>query len=185
VASITVSREDVFPNGTTVSAYATYPDVPLPAAGAPPGPVAASGVVSGGVLTLGGLVNGRTYILRAASPDRYMRVSIRSEADQSGPGSSGSVLFGQGDGSLTTSLPWRAPTRTSFSAAVVTVEDAVSGNVNLIRVAVNGSSVATLALATGQTTGTTGIDVDMEAGDLLTVERLAADGGACQVQIDR
>jgi type II secretory pathway component PulM len=59
--------------------------------------------------------------------------------------------------------------------------------VDLIHVAVNGTTVATLSLTAGQTTSTTAIDVDisLSAGDLLTVARLAADGGACQVQIDR
>jgi hypothetical protein len=97
----------------------------------------------------------------------------------------GSLLFGQADGSLTASLPWRAPSAAHFSSARLTVADAVAGNVDLIHVAVNGTTVATLALTVGQTTSTTAIDVDMDAGDLLTVARLAADGGACQVQIDR
>lgn len=102
-----------------------------------------------------------------------------------GAGGGGSLLFGQADGSLTASLPWRAPTAAHFASATVNVSEAVSGTVALARVAVNGTPVATLSLTAGQTTATASVDISLSAGDRLTVARLAADGGALQVQLDR
>jgi hypothetical protein len=97
----------------------------------------------------------------------------------------GSLLFGQADATLTASLPWRAPVATHLAGATVTVAEAVDGDVDLVHVVVNGSSVATLSLADGETTSTATLDVDVDEADRVGVVRLSVDGGACQVQLDR
>lgn len=107
------------------------------------------------------------------------------DAQVTAASSGGSILFGQADGSLTTSLPWRAPEPTDFVTATVTVTEAVTGATDLIAVKVNGATVQTLSLADGQTASTVTVDIGMGEGDLLTVTRLTAEGGACQVQLDR
>jgi hypothetical protein len=85
VASVTVSREDLFPNGTSVAAYAAAGTGRTPSSGAPAGSSVDSGTVSGGSVTLSGLTEETVYILYASSPDRYLRVLVpTSEAAQSG-----------------------------------------------------------------------------------------------------
>lgn len=102
---------------------------------------------------------------------------------QSGGG--GSLLFTQAEASLTASFPWRAPAAVHFASATLTVAEAVADDVDVAELTVNGTAVATLALAEGQTTSTAAIDVDVDEGERLALGRLAADGGACQVQLDR
>lgn len=89
MATVTVSREDIFPVGTSVAAYpATVFGVP--SSGAPYGTAEdTQSVAAGGVLTLT-LTAGLSYILRAASPDRYLRVNT-SVTESGGGGGTGDV----------------------------------------------------------------------------------------------
>lgn len=182
MASLTVYRPDLFPAGTFVSAYEALSHESTPAPGRPPGPVASSATAGSTSVTFSGLDEGTAYWLHATGPDRYLRATTEPSALAAG---GGSILFGQGDSSLATSLPWRAPSPVTFGRATVTVAAAVSGNVDLVAVKVNGVTATTLSLSTGQTTNTTTVDMNVSAGDLLTVTRLDASGGACQVQLDR
>lgn len=78
MASVTVSREDLFPVGTTVAAYpaAGLALGQTPSSGAPAGSAAATeDVDTDGTLTFTGLLVNREYILYAATPDRYLRVT--------------------------------------------------------------------------------------------------------------
>jgi len=102
-----------------------------------------------------------------------------------GGAGSGSLLFGQAEASLTSSLTWRAPASAHFSSGTVTVANAVTADVDIISVDINGVSMATLSLDNGTTTNTLAIDLDLVTGDRLGVTRLDVDGGAIQVQLDR
>lgn len=73
MASVTVTRPDIFPEGTTVDAYLATGRKETPASGAPTGSSAGTGVVTSGVLTIAGLAADQQYILYASSPDRYLR----------------------------------------------------------------------------------------------------------------
>jgi hypothetical protein len=87
MASITVGREDLFANGTSVSAYEIV-NTWTPGSGAPPGSAVDTAAVSGGSVTLTGLTESKGYWLYASSPDRYLRVFVPlSEVAQSGSGS--------------------------------------------------------------------------------------------------
>jgi hypothetical protein len=87
MASFTLSREDVFPNGTSVSAYAVVGEGRTPTSGAPPGSAVSTGTVTSGSVTLSGLADSTKYFAYAASPDRYLRFSTPPpETAQSGGG---------------------------------------------------------------------------------------------------
>jgi hypothetical protein len=76
MATVVVTREDMFPVGTLVSAYELVGLDWSPSHGAPPGPVKESETVQvGGAVTFVALDEGRTYVLYAPSPDRYLRVN--------------------------------------------------------------------------------------------------------------
>lgn len=78
MAGITVNRPDLFPDGTTVNAYLASAQTPpglTPLSGVPSGSSQGSGVSVQGVVAITGLADKTTYILYAASPDRYLRVN--------------------------------------------------------------------------------------------------------------
>lgn len=78
MASLVISREDLFPVGASVAAYVAVGAGETPASGPPEGSVVATGVVaSDGSLTLTGLADATTYILYASAPS-YLRASTRS-----------------------------------------------------------------------------------------------------------
>jgi hypothetical protein len=73
--SLVISRPDLFPASTSVSAYATRGTGRTPTSGAPAGSAAeTASVQANGTVTFSDLVNGQVYILYASSPDRYLRV---------------------------------------------------------------------------------------------------------------
>lgn len=75
MASVTVTRPDLFPAGTSVSAYVDQ-GRGLPASGPPPGTaVGPFTVASDGSLTLSGLADKTSYVLYASSPDRYLHLN--------------------------------------------------------------------------------------------------------------
>jgi hypothetical protein len=87
MASITVSRPDLFPVGTTVSAYVDPGRGTSPTSGPPPGSSVASGTVAAnGSLTISGLANATNYVLYASSPDRYLRVYAANPVASGGGG---------------------------------------------------------------------------------------------------
>jgi hypothetical protein len=87
MASITVSRPDLFPVGTTVSAYVDPGRGTSPTSGPPPGSSVASGTVAAnGSLTISGLANATNYVLYASSPDRYLRVYAADPVASGGGG---------------------------------------------------------------------------------------------------
>lgn len=71
VSTLTIQREDLFPSGTTVTAYAADPTL-RPPSGPPIGVASGTATVSNGVLSITGLQDGRSYVLYASSPDRYL-----------------------------------------------------------------------------------------------------------------
>lgn len=84
-----VSRQDLFPVGTSVAAYLATGLGHTPSSGAPAGSaVETETVQADGTLTFTGLTNGRTYILYASSNGHYLRVM---ENAVSGP--RGSVVW--------------------------------------------------------------------------------------------
>ncbi len=157
-------------------------------------------MAGGNDLILGGArhdAQGRK-IIRAASEDAPLGASIRvgnavRDPDGTeevviegvvGGGLGGSLLFAQAIAALVTSMPWRASGSVHFGSATLTVAEAVVDAVDVCEIAVNGTTVETLSLAAAATTSTEVIDIDVVEGDLLTVVRIAADGAACQVQLD-
>lgn len=76
MAAHTIKREDVFPVGTSVSAYplSNWPQSQRPPSGAPVGSPAATGTVQAdGTVAFSGLAADTDYVAYAASPDRYVR----------------------------------------------------------------------------------------------------------------
>ncbi len=187
----------------TVEAYAAvnWAAVGLPPRGTPVGSPAASEVGANGQVTFAGLDYDTQYYAAALVGGvwRYVGFSTPSDTSpavldarldvlegESGGGSGGgSLLFGQAAASLSSSMPWRATGSVHLVLATLTVAEAVVGAVDVCDVAVNGDAVETLSLEDDETTSTTAIDISLVEGDLLTVVRLATDGGACQVQLDR
>jgi len=93
MATQTLQREDVFPVGTSVSAYplANWPQSQRPPSGAPVGsPAATATVQAGGVVTFTGLADATDYVAYAASPDRYIRFRTPVAASSSSGGQLGS-----------------------------------------------------------------------------------------------
>lgn len=86
-----IEREDLYPVGTSVAAY-LLTVFGVPASGAPSGSaVETETVQADGTVTFDGLANGRSYILYASSPDRYLRVTAEAT---SGP--RGSIVWVDG-----------------------------------------------------------------------------------------
>jgi hypothetical protein len=97
----------------------------------------------------------------------------------------GSIMFGQTDAALTSSRPWRSPGATTFLRATLSVEEAVTSDIDVVAILVNDVAELTLSLNTGQLISSKQVALAVLAGDLVTINRLAADGGACQVQLDQ
>lgn len=92
MATVVVSREDLFAVGVSVAAYPAVGRGETPGSGAPAGSAAETETVqAGGVLTFTALDAGTTYILHAGSPDRYLRVTAAAVT-----GSRGTVLWSSG-----------------------------------------------------------------------------------------
>lgn len=104
MASFTLAKEDTFPNGTSVSAYALVGEGRTPTSGAPSGSAVASGTVSGGSVTFSGLADSTRYFAYAASPDRYVRFSTPPPLETALGGSVSAQVTdgggGYGDGSI-------------------------------------------------------------------------------------
>jgi len=90
--SFVVHREDLFPVGTSVAAYLVVGRGETPGSGAPSGAAAETQTVaSDGKLTFTALTDGKSYILYAGSPDRYLRVNTSSSPSLAGSGSASGV----------------------------------------------------------------------------------------------
>jgi hypothetical protein len=84
MASFTLRRPDVFPNGTTVSVYPRAGSG-VPDAGAPVGAAAASAAVASDAVTFSTLAEQADFVSYASSPDRYVSFSTRGQWGASGP----------------------------------------------------------------------------------------------------
>lgn len=111
MASVTVTRPDLFPAGTSVSAYVEPGRAPLPGSGSPPGTaIGPFTVASDGSLTVTGLADSTSYVLYASSPDRYLRVNT-SLSPPAG---------GQASAVLASVDPSRADNKSAIDLAIAT-----------------------------------------------------------------
>lgn len=79
-----IEREDLYPVGASVAAY-LLTVYGVPASGAPFGSAVETETVQGdGTVTFDELENGRSYILYAGSPDRYLRVTATATSGPRG-----------------------------------------------------------------------------------------------------
>lgn len=95
MATQVLKREDVFPAGTTVTAYplSNWPQSQRPPSGVPVGTAAATGTVgTDGAVTFSGLANATDYVAYAASPDRYVRFQTEPAATSTVARASGQRL---------------------------------------------------------------------------------------------
>lgn len=97
MATQTLSREDVFPVGTSVAAYplANWPTAQRPPTGAPVGSSAASGTVqANGVVTFTGLADATNYVAYAQVSGVHRYIRFRTPAASTAAGGSASVGTG-------------------------------------------------------------------------------------------
>lgn len=71
MASFTLTRVDLFPNGTTIHVH-PRPAQGVPSSGAPSTTELTSGVMTSGTVTFSGLADAANYVAYASSPDRYL-----------------------------------------------------------------------------------------------------------------
>lgn len=165
MASITVNRPDLFPAGTSVSAYLRTA-FGVPSSGAPYGSAVETENVAGdGTLTLDTLTSGTSYVLHAASPDRYLSVNTSPATSTAGlptGGSTGQALVkaSEGDGDVewaTGSVPSDA---TAGAKGIIQLAGDLSGTAASPQVAAGAigtseiadNAVTTAKIAAGQVT---------------------------------
>jgi hypothetical protein len=86
MASFKLTSNAVFPNGTTVKAYAaTNFPTPIPPSGAPIGSPTAEGTMTSGSVTFTGLTQGTAYWAVAEVGGVYRYVKIRAGEDSANP----------------------------------------------------------------------------------------------------
>lgn len=95
-----------------------------------------------------------------------------------------SLRFEQSTAALVTSRPHHASGPVSYSRGRVTADSAVSGDANIVAIKVNGTTVATLAVADGQTSSLATIAVAANDGDAITITRLSTQGNGIVVELD-
>lgn len=79
MATITVARPDVFPDGTTVEARVKRMAFPLPSENdAPVGTAAATGTMTSGTVALTGLADGTDYAVSGLVGSVYKRIYYRT-----------------------------------------------------------------------------------------------------------
>lgn len=79
MATITVARPDVYPDGTTVEARVDRRAFPLPGPDdAPVGSAAASGTMTAGTVDLTGLADGTSYVVVGLVAGKYRRLFYRT-----------------------------------------------------------------------------------------------------------
>lgn len=79
MATITVARPDVFPDGTTVEARVKRVAFPLPSPDdAPVGTAAATGTMTSGTVALAGLADGTDYEVAGSVGGKYRRIYYRT-----------------------------------------------------------------------------------------------------------
>lgn len=104
MATKVISNEQVFPIGTSVSAYKLTGRREIPSSGAPSGTaVSTATVAADSTVTLAGLADATAYVLYASSPDRYLRTTTDRVSTSGGGSSSISGLVStvqQGIGSV-------------------------------------------------------------------------------------
>lgn len=110
---------------------------------------------------------------------------VWEDAGAGGGSGGGSLVFNQAQAAVAPSLAVRAAAAAHYMSGTVTVASPVSAHRDLIAVLVNGVTLATLDIVSGDTTKTTVIDVPVVPGDRIAVSRLDIDGGSCLVQLDR
>lgn len=95
MATLTVARPDLFPNGTALSAYARPGKrYPLPGLTDAPNPgvtPAATATVSSDTAALTGLVDGADYVIVGQVGSEYHRLYMRTTEVSTGLAGSGSV----------------------------------------------------------------------------------------------
>ncbi len=85
MATITVARPDVFPDGTTVEARVQRKAFPLPGPSeAPIGTAAASGEMTSGTVDLTGLADGTSYTISGLVGGSYRRLTMRTAETSTG-----------------------------------------------------------------------------------------------------
>lgn len=172
MASFTLRRPDVFPNGTTVTVY-PRPNTGVPASGAPSTSSVTSGAVSSDAVTFTGLTDGARYIAYAGSPDRY--VSFFAQ-----PGTSPvSPNVQTGNYSLALSDVGNAVEVSSASNLTVTVpaEATVAFPIgSVVEVGRYGTGTVTIAAAGGVTLRSPGAALGLRAQySTATLRKRAAD----------
>lgn len=95
MASQTVRREDIFPAGTSVGAYAAsnWPQASLPPSGAPVGSATTTGTVqTNGAVTFTGLADATVYYAAAQVSGVWRYIRFRTDAASSTAGGTGKLL---------------------------------------------------------------------------------------------
>jgi hypothetical protein len=101
------------------------------------------------------------------------------------PGQVGGLRFEQSVAAISTSRAHHASGLTSYDRARMTADTPVSGNVDLAAIKVNGTTVATLTMVSGQTSSLATVVVDAVDGDVITITRLSLQGDGLVVELDR
>jgi hypothetical protein len=176
MATFVLRREDMFPPGTSVSAYplANWPQAQRPPSGAPVGSAAATATVAaGGSATFTGLANDTDYVAYAASPHRYIRFRVAAAA---GGGGGGGALVYTIPGALSVGAgvtPIQAPRDLELTAVALAAGVAPAGRAIIVDINKNGASIFTdqatrPTIPAGQTKSpVSAVAVSLAAGDVL------------------